>query len=224
MRIQLVYMDVRDAIVTRRSIRKFKDVPIPRGILSDILIAGQLAPISGNSQSNRFILIDDEDAKAKVADACFAQHWMTTAPVFIVVCSDIDRIEKLYPGRGKSSYSYQNASAAAQNMIIMASGEGLASCWVADFNERQLKDVLNIPDTYMPVVVIPFGYANEKVPMPAKADLLALTYLNRFGNRFSDVDWVFKDYAASLTKTGKRSGNSIKKSFSVIKESLFGKQ
>ena len=214
-------MDMLETIVYRRSIRSYKDIPIPRGILSDILTAGQHAPLAGNSQNLRFVVIDDEPLKKKIATACYAQNWMVTAPIFIVICSDVVKIEQLYPSNGQN-FGTQNASAAAQNMILLAESQGVSSCWVADFKVKTVKDLLHIPDTYTPRIIIPFGYANEHVPKPAKADLYALTFLNGFGGpyAFSDTDWLFNDFSTSLQKKGSRAWDSFKNTLAVIKDSF----
>jgi nitroreductase len=52
-------MDILKAIESRRSIRKYKPVPIPDGDLKKILEAGRLAPSAGNKQPWGFVVVRD---------------------------------------------------------------------------------------------------------------------------------------------------------------------
>ena len=108
-------------IATRRSIRKYKDIPVEWTKMVDILEAGRCAPSCGNLQNWKFIVVTEPEAKHKVAEACVKQYWMEQAPVLIVICSNPDKAEKHYGVRGEKLYSVQNGAAAAMNMILAAS-------------------------------------------------------------------------------------------------------
>jgi nitroreductase len=60
-------MDVREALYTTRAMRRVKPDPIPADVQARILDAAIRAPSGGNSQSWRFLLIDDADIKARLA-------------------------------------------------------------------------------------------------------------------------------------------------------------
>src|SRR5215472_2030573 len=59
-------MDVREALYTTRAMRRVKPDPIPQDVQARILDAAIRAPSGGNSQSWRFLLIDDPDVKGKL--------------------------------------------------------------------------------------------------------------------------------------------------------------
>lgn len=61
-------MDFIQVIANRRSVRKFKDEPVPEEALNKVLEAGRWAPSAGNSQPWRFIVVTDADVKRKIAD------------------------------------------------------------------------------------------------------------------------------------------------------------
>ena len=50
-------MNVKEAIVARRSIRKFKDTPVPVDVLEEILTAATLAPSGKNNQPWKFYVV-----------------------------------------------------------------------------------------------------------------------------------------------------------------------
>ncbi|MFT4326496.1 MAG: nitroreductase family protein [Candidatus Woesearchaeota archaeon] len=204
-------MDVEEAILNRRSIRKFKDIPVPRDKVTDICIAGQFAPSPGNLQNWRFVVIDDEDMKDSIAKACHDQLWIATAPILIVIIVNEQKMETFYPGWGEF-YTTQAGAAAAMNMIIRAESLGLATCWVSSFEKGAVDAIIGSPGGFKTQVVIPIGYANEKVPVPAKTELNFVTFLN-YGNgrgKVKDDFFFFADSASSRNKTVKGFAKNIK--------------
>ena len=94
-------METEECILTRRSVRKYKDVKVDIDKIGKILEAGRIAPSSGNIQNWMFILVDDESKRKAIAEACFQQHWMANAPIQIVVCSKPQEAQRYYGIRGE---------------------------------------------------------------------------------------------------------------------------
>jgi len=189
-------MDVMEAILTRRSIRRFADIPIPMQKIGPILDAGRAAPSAGNLQPWKFIVVTDEAQKKAIADACYQQFWMTKAPVYIVVVAEVEKCEQYYGMRGEKVYSIQNTSAATMNMILAAHAQGLATCWVSAFDEGMMSRVCALPDTAVAHAVIPIGLADEKVPTPPRYNVEIVTFFDRYGRRTVDWDWVLGHYSS----------------------------
>ena len=61
-------MDVYEAAVSRRSIRRFKDIAVPYDVLERCIDAARLAPTGRNRQLCEYIIIDDEELLPKVFD------------------------------------------------------------------------------------------------------------------------------------------------------------
>ena len=80
-------MDLIEAIFTRRSIRKYKDIPLPLDNIVTIVEAGRHAPSGGNLQDWKFIVITEAPVIARIAEACLKQYWIETAPLVIVIVS-----------------------------------------------------------------------------------------------------------------------------------------
>ncbi|MEM3433874.1 MAG: nitroreductase family protein, partial [Candidatus Methanomethyliaceae archaeon] len=74
-------MDVFQCIEKRRSVRSFKDTPIPEDALLKILKAGIMAPSAGNVQPWKFIVTTESELKMKLAGAALGQYWMAEAGV-----------------------------------------------------------------------------------------------------------------------------------------------
>lgn len=211
-------MDVLDCIRSRRSVRRFVDIPIEMSKIGEILDAGRLAPSAGNLQSWRFILVLDPDKRMAVADACLKQDWIADAPVIIVIVAEAGETKSFYGERGEKLFIIQNCAAAAQNMLLAAHARGLASCWVSAFEEHQLSSVLDVPGDHRIQAVLPIGYPDEKPIEPAKYSLQALTFFNSFGARLEDINAVLGDYSFHVEKAIKKGSIALKRAQSVIKK------
>lgn len=83
-------LTTKEAIERRRSIRKFKQDPIPEKDLMEILNAARLAPSGCNAQPWRFKLVKDNETKIKLSQAAYNQSFIAQAPVVIVCCADVN--------------------------------------------------------------------------------------------------------------------------------------
>ena len=155
-------MDAIGVINSRTSVREYKPDPIEDGVLREIMAAAIQAPSSGNVQDWEFVVVKTPEGRNALAEAAFNQGFVSTAPCVIVVCSDLDRIEKAYGSRGRSLYSIQNTSAAIQNMMLAACEKGLGTCWIGAFDEEAVKEAVILPANVRPVALITLGYPVEK--------------------------------------------------------------
>ena len=177
-------MVVYDCIKSRRSIRKFLDVPVPWDKVSKIIDAARLAPSAGNLQDWRFLVITNKDTIRKVSQAALQQHWLETAPVVVIAFSEPDKNAAHYGLRGERLYSIQDCAAAIQNILLMAHDQGLGACWVGAFDEEMLRRACGAPIKGTRIqAIIPIGYPDEIVPEPAKYPLVNVisfeTYFNK---------------------------------------------
>jgi nitroreductase len=172
-------MDVTDAIRTRRSVRKFKKKAVPMEIIKEIIELGNSAPSAGNLQARDFIVVSEQKIKEQLARAALDQFFLVDAPVVVVVCSNLKRIAP-YGSRGKALYCIQDASAAVQNILLTIHSKGLSSCWIGAFDEREVANVLSLPNYIRPVAIIPIGYADEKVDEPSPIPIEKLIHHERW--------------------------------------------
>jgi nitroreductase len=174
-------MKLDEAILGRRSIRKFLSLPVDRDLIGQVIAAGNEAPCAGGIQNWRFIIVNDESKKQKLAEASLQQMWIAQAPVVLVVCSEDTKLKRYYGMRGERLYSIQNCAAAVQNMCLKIVELGLASCWVSAFEEEAVSRELSLPEHVRPQVILPLGYPGEKVPRPMRFRLEDITYVGKYG-------------------------------------------
>lgn len=214
----MLNMEVFECIITRRSIRKYLDTSVEWDKVGTILEAGRLAPNSGNIQDYNFIVVQDEDKRKAIAEASLRQHWMSKAPVHIVVCADLKKSERFYGVRGNRLYSIQNCAAAIENMLLTANSLGLGACWVGAFDENVVSRVLGIPDYARPQAIITIGYSDEKPKTPQRFPLTTVTFLEKYGNRIKDMPAVMHDYSLIMERNLKKGKAIFEKTGSSLTE------
>lgn len=149
-------MDCLEALKTRRSVRSFAAEPVPREHLMEMIDAGRLAASAGNCQPWEFLVIDDRETIKKLKSAAFDQPHFDTAPAVIVVCAEPSRSSQ-YGERGMNYYCFLDCAAATQNILLAAHALGYGACWMGGFKEKEVRRVLNIPEQYRVVALVPVG-------------------------------------------------------------------
>jgi nitroreductase len=142
-------LDTFTCIRTRREIRDYLDKPIPDESLQKILEAGQLAPSSKNSQPWHFVIIKSKEALRKISELTPTGAHIAKAPLAIAVLMDGAKLPEIDGAR------------AIQNMVLAAWDLGIGACWITNFYDDAVKDLLGAPQRMKLVSVIPFGYPTE---------------------------------------------------------------
>lgn len=153
-------MEVQEALLNRRSIRKYKDQKISKDDLYKILQAAMYAPSAMNLQAWQFILIDNKDVLMETIKSIPYAEMLRQAAAAIIVCGD-SAVEK------NESWLLQNCSAAIQNILLSAYGVGIGSCWIAIHGMedvyKKIKVQFELPELIVPVALISLGYPDEEV-------------------------------------------------------------
>lgn len=152
-------MDVFDAVQKRHSIRAYESKSVPDEKLVKIMEAGRLAPSAGNIQPWHFVIVKDYGKRVALARGGRYARFLNESPVVIVGCGD----EKASP----NWYSV-DVAIAMQNMVLTATGEGLATCWIGSFSEDRVRGLLGIPDSFRVVALLALGYPREKLDIGSK--------------------------------------------------------
>lgn len=173
-------MDFYEVIRTRRSVRSFKKNPISEEVVNRILEAARVAPSGSNRQPWKFILVKDETLKQKMVSACNNQKFVADAPLIVVACGQ--RLPINRGGYMGEMSTLLDVSIAFTHLILAARAEGLGTCWIGAFNNKEIKKLLKVPDEYQVVAATPLGYPSEDVftePRNRKS-LDEIVSMNRF--------------------------------------------
>ncbi|HHY35890.1 MAG TPA: nitroreductase family protein [Firmicutes bacterium] len=138
-------------IRTRRSIRRFSDQEVPDDVLKQVVEAATWAPSSHNKQTWEFIVTRDKDKLAALSERRFSR-FLKGCPAAIVVLAPEHRSP-----RAQFLFT-QNAAAATENLLLAARALGLATCWIGDFDDKQVHDLFQVPPEYRTMAVVAVGY------------------------------------------------------------------
>ena len=144
---------VEDAILSRSSVRSYKDKMVAESILIELVKAGMAAPSGVNMQPWEFIVVTD---RAKLDELATMKKVFAGAKAAVVVAGHSDA------QNGGSIYWYQDCSAAAENILLAAHSFGLGAVWTtaypkADF-EATVSKVVKLPNGITPLCTIALGY------------------------------------------------------------------
>ncbi len=150
-------MDVFDAIKARSSVRAYDPTPIPKESLDRILESARLAPSANNYQPWHFIVVTDEGKRKELSKGTYAR-FLKESPVVIVGCGDRKRSPEWYA---------VDTTIALQNMVLVATNEGLGTCWIGSFDEDDVRKLLSVPDELSVVAMLSVGYPRKKLDLSA---------------------------------------------------------
>lgn len=149
-------MELKEALLKRRSCRKYKEEKVSDALIEELMIAAMSGPSACNKKPWIFYIIKDEEKLSKLRKAGRAFDY--NSPLHIVVCGDknkglTNKIEDFW---------IQDCSSAIENILLMATSLGLGTCWCGIFpvDERveTVKEILSLDDNLVPLGLIHVGY------------------------------------------------------------------
>ena len=164
-------MDVLEAIGKRRSVRSYRDEPIPEEKVLQVLEAAIKAPSAGNVQPFKIVVVKEAFGRKKLAEAAWGQNFVAEAPIAIVFLVDIVESTGRYGSRGLELYALLDIGAAVENLLLSAQANGFGTCWVGAFKEEEVASALNAPQGLRPVTIVSLGYASKQPKERKKKNL-----------------------------------------------------
>jgi nitroreductase len=152
-------MDAIEAILTRRSVRKYIKKEISKETIKELIEAGMSAPSAGNQQPWHFIIIDKPTILEKVPTFHNHAQMLKNASIAILVCGDLN----LESHKGMWTH---DCSAATENILIAVRAKKLGAVWLGIYpREKRVKgmrSLLNLPNNVIPFSLISIGYPDEE--------------------------------------------------------------
>jgi nitroreductase len=173
----------------RQSVRRFKAESVDRDLIVRCVEAARLAPSAENAQPWRFIVIDDQEQKKRLAQKAFngiyrPTRWAEKAPVLVILCAEPDflanRLGKQITG---IQYYLIDCGIAGEHFILQAQELGLGTCWIGWFSQKGVKKVLDIPSAWRIVSLIAVGYhAGSETKRKNRYNAEKICYFNTVKN------------------------------------------
>jgi nitroreductase len=179
-------MNFLELVRRRQSVRSYLEKSVEREKIDKCLEAARLAPSALNAQPWRFIVIDDPILKNKIAEKTFSKiisfnRFSLQAPVLIVIISNysgiLNKIKKTIKNR--QFYSI-DIGIAVENICLQATEEGLGTCILGWFDQRGIKDLLDIPEEKKVELVLTMGYpVSTKIRLKKRKNLDEIRSYNK---------------------------------------------
>jgi nitroreductase len=151
---------IYESIVNRRTIRKFKQQPVPKEVLRKCVDAARLSPQGANLQPLKYIIVDDKKLLPEVFSTL---SWARNIPGYKHAPDEVPAayIVILLDTKVREQVGH-DAGIAAMSISMVAYEEGLGSCMLGSVDRPRLKGILKIPDHLQTILVVALGYPLEK--------------------------------------------------------------
>jgi len=170
-------MSFMECVNGRRSIRKYKKEKIQEDVLKKIITTASYAPSWKNSQTVRYIIIENEALKTELAQTCVMDFKLNhdnivNAPVLVLVTtvrerSGYERDGSFSTKKGTHWESF-DAGIATQTLCLAAYAEGLGTVVMGIFDEDKIIKTAKIPENQKISAIVGIGYPDENPPMPKR--------------------------------------------------------
>lgn len=174
-------MDIFETIAGRRSIRKYKDIPVELEKIKQLLNLARLAPSWKNQQCWRFLVLT-ETAQRQALLGAFpdenpGKKALATAPCVIVVCADPAESGV----ENGMEYYLADTAIAFDHLCLAAFGMGLGTCWMGWYDEEAIRAAAGIPAEYKVVGITPLGYPDQEPKPRPRKELDEVAFFERWG-------------------------------------------
>lgn len=170
-------METLTCIRERRSIRKFKPEKVGRDVVKEIVAAAAYAPSWKNTQITRYVVVEDEAVKTKIAETCVRGFTYNTktikgAPQLVIqtYVTGISGFEKdgSYTTSKEDRWESYDAGIAAQTFCLAAHDKGVGTVILGIFDDDKVAKAINLPEDQKVAALIPMGYPEGDAPSAPK--------------------------------------------------------
>ena len=176
-------MDFLELCEKRYSCRKYLEKAVEREKIERCLEASRLAPSAVNAQPWSFIVIDDPEIKERVAKETFDKlssfnKFSLSAPVLVVIVNENPVVTSVLGrfAQGRD-YSLMDLGITSSHFCLKATEEGLGTCILGYFNEKNIKKILKIPTNKSVSLIITVGYPADS---PKKKSRKSMDKIRRY--------------------------------------------
>jgi nitroreductase len=157
-------MNFQELIKYRQSVRKYQNNPVENEKIEQLIEAFRLSPSACNSQPWKLIVVNNPDLKNEIAKATFSKlvafnRFAVEAPIIVVLVIEKSNLIAKIGGNIKNmEYPQIDIGIAAAHFCLQAAELELGTCMIGWFNEKKIKELLDIPKNKRIGLIITLGY------------------------------------------------------------------
>lgn len=136
-------------------------------LLMQVLEAARIAPSAANLQPWHFVVVKDETLLVEIK-SCYKREWLQSAPAVIVACGNHADSWKRDDGKDHCDI---DLAIAIDHLTLAATENGLGTCWICKFDAKRTADILQLPEHWEAIALIPIGFPDAE-PDPERHDKL----------------------------------------------------
>jgi FMN reductase (NADPH) len=201
-----------------RSIRTYKNEPVPKDMVETIVSAGQRSSTSSNLQMYSVVVTTNLEHKNVLSEISGNQKHIIQAPVFLTWCADLSRLDRVSEKLGyvhQSGYlenfllAVVDAAISAQNAGLAAESLGLGFCYIGAIRNdpQRVSALLKLPRLVFPLVGMTLGWPDGKSTLRPRLPLGAILHWDQYG--IDSEAAKLKEYDAEMLKTGIYRGRQV---------------
>ena len=209
---------ILDLMHRHGSARKYTADPVPRDVIEALTLAAQRASTTSNLQVVSVVAVTDAATRARLSDLCGKQAHVAQAPVVLVWCADLRRLDRACELRGYTQVTNYvenflvctlDAGIAAQNAAVAAESLGLGICYLGSIrnNTRAVIELLKLPYLVFPVVGMTVGWPAAQPVVRPRLPVSAVLYWDSYDATPRDA--ALQAYDRAMIETGIYEGRQV---------------
>jgi nitroreductase len=151
-------MEYFELIRNRYSVRAYKPDPVEEEKLQQILEAARIAPTAANRQPFKIIVVHTAGRKAELSKI-YQREWFVQAP--LLICA-VGVPRNAWVRGDNRRYLDVDVAIVMDHLVLAAANQGLGTCWVAAFDAKAARQILQLPDEVEPLIFTPLGYPADQ--------------------------------------------------------------
>ncbi len=159
-------MNFEELLLTRQSDRKYEARGVEKEKIEKCLQAVRLTPSACNSQPWTFVVVNEAEQLRRIQKAAAnlgLNRFAPQVPVMVAVVLEKANLTASFGSVIKDKeYPLMDIGMAANNFCMQAAELGLGTCMIGWFDEKRVKEVLDIPSSKRVPLLIAVGYSAAK--------------------------------------------------------------
>ena len=203
---------VLETVLSHRTVRQYRDEPLPAGTLELLVAAAQSASTTSNLQAWSVVAVEEPARRARLAALAGGQEHVASAPLVLMWVADLARLRAIAHANGKSGEGLDyvesfliaslDAALAAQNAAVALEGLGLGCCYIGGMRnhpEAVAAELALPPDTFV-VFGMSIGIPAENLTTEMKPRLPQQAVLHREQYNTAGMPRALDAYDERLTE------------------------
>ncbi len=176
-------MEFREVVEKRRSVRRFTDELVSHEVLEDIVSVARYSPSWKNTQTVRYIVIEDKAIIEKIANDCvidfeYNKNTLLKSNQMVIIATVAGRCgyerDGSFTTSKKEGWEMFDAGIAAQTFCLAAAEKGVGTCIMGIFDPEKVGEAISIPEGQIVSAIIPIGYPKFEPDKTPRKEVEAL--------------------------------------------------